>query len=194
MAATATTTPSDPRQCTGAKLAGDQLTEPHTAPLSEFNRYSSSKDGYDKICRVCWATYERTRKARKAEAAGEPVPMPKRAYRVKGDGTLQPVAPAEPASGPATVSVSGLQEPPKYADPLAVKAARGKAPGYTTEEINGTIYALPEGPEAVASAEGQVALEACNQARAAERRRRDAERKREERARKKAEATGATQA
>ena len=52
--------------------------------------------------------------------------------------------------------------------------------------IGGVIFALPEAPEAVGSAQGQVALAACNEARATERRRIDRDRKREERARKKA--------
>jgi hypothetical protein len=170
----------------GAKLAGEQLTPPHVAALAEFNRYSASKDGYDKVCRVCWSLYEKTRRARKAAEAGEPAPaaMPARSYRVKPDGTgLEAVAPEPP---PSTVVARGIKQPPKYADQLAHRAARGKAPGYTTETIGGIIYALPEAPEAVGSPEGQVALQACNDARATERRRRDAERKREQRAAAKA--------
>jgi hypothetical protein len=160
------------------------------AALAEFNRYSASKDGYDKICRVCWGTYEKTRRARKAEAAGEPAPEPK----AKRSRKAAVPAPEPEQLPPSTVVASGIKSPPQYADELAVAAGRGRAKGYTTETIGGLIYALPEAPEAVGSPEGQAALARCNEARATERRRRDAERKREERARKKASADEAAQA
>lgn len=192
MAATAPTTPTSPRQCVGAKLAGEQLTPPHEAALSEFNRYKASPDGYDKICRVCWSTYEKTRRARKAAAAEQAERAPGVAQAA--EEARRHEAAAKTARQPATLIASGAKAPREYADQLALQAARGKAPGYATEEIGGVIYALPEAPEVVGTPEGQAALAACNGARATERRRREAERKREERARKKKAAAEAAQA
>jgi hypothetical protein len=76
----------------------------------------------------------------------------------------------------------------RFHDALARQADARKAPGYTTELVGNTIYAMPEGVDVLGTPEGQAALEALNTARANERRRRNTEAKRASRAAAKAKA------
>ena len=184
---------------------------PHelAATLEFFNSNRGSKDGLSTRCRDCGNRYSRAWSA--AKKAGERfsvrahVPLvvvlaePARPPQLEAleDAMIdEAIATSEAAAEriraeerPATLHVVGSSKPsPQYANELAVRAGRKRAKGYTTEVVGGLIYALPESPAAIASEEGQAALELVNEARAADRRRRDAERKRASRAAAKAAA------
>jgi hypothetical protein len=178
---------------TTPQAPGAYRQEPHEVPadLEHYTSNKGSKDGLSTRCKPCGNAYGKAWAAakRKGEAfstrqlKAETQTAPERAAAV---AELQMERAA--AAPPPTLAVAGVAAPTVYHDELAVRAARGKAAGYVTEEVNGIVFALPSGNGAVNSEEGQAALEALNNARATERRRRDAERKRAERAAAKARA------
>jgi hypothetical protein len=180
------------KRCPGFAPDG---TLPHEVPadLEHFNSNKGSKDGLATRCKPCGNKYGKAWTAAKKAGeqfsvkanvplvvalAGEPEAMPTRSYATTEDGA---------AIDPATLSVAAVKAGPEYHDDLAVRAARGRAEGYTTEEIDGVIYALPINGSAE-TPEGQAALEAINAATVAARRKRDRDRKREQRAAAKAAA------
>ena len=106
------------RRCIGSVRFG---IEPHDAPVEDFPRQPSQKDGLGRMCKVHWNEYTaglaRDAKARKAAEAPEP--------------TLEPGHPApEPADGsaaePAETDSPTEPEParkPKRPRPAASRAA-----------------------------------------------------------------------
>lgn len=193
------------KRCPGFAPGGQPAHElPATA--EHFGSNAGNRDGLSSRCRACSSAYSTAWAA--AKKKGEQFSVKAPGLR---DGHGRPVA-AETAEDwatehratggahygitgpgsssrtecplcqpPAQLVVSEGQPTATYADPLAVKAHRGKAKGYSAELVDGVWYALPDG-SAAGTAEGQLALEAVNLARAAARRKADAERKRRERA------------
>lgn len=148
----------------------------HDLPATgeHFSANKSLKDGLAVRCRTCDNTYGKAWLA--AKKAGLK-------FSAK-DGGASPVLVAE-ATGTAIV------DQPRYfggTGSMAERAAHGNLPGYTTEVVDGTVYALPDGSVA-STPEGQAALQLVNDARAAARRKRDAERQRARRAAAKEAAT-----
>lgn len=88
-------------------------------------------------------------------------------------------------SCPTCIAARAVTAPAK---PRPSEQAMAEARGWTIEVVAGVEYRVPTDTDTVATPEGQAALEAVNEAQAAERRRRDAERKRNERAAAKAKA------
>ena len=112
-------------------------------------------------------------------AAAQAAPAQAARPSLTADGKVVPLrraqaAPAAPAApvAPAT----------RYADPLAERADKRQAKGYTTELVGTVIYALPEDVDVMGTPEGQAALEAVNTARANLRRQRNTDAKRASRA------------
>src|SRR3954463_351637 len=62
-----------PRRCTGSRRCG---IEPHDAPVADFPRQPSQKDGLGRMCKTHWNEYTaglaRDAKARKAAEAAQP--------------------------------------------------------------------------------------------------------------------------
>jgi hypothetical protein len=179
------TTPPEP---------GEYRQAPHevAANLEHFASNRGNKDGLATRCKPCGNAYGKAWAAAKRKGEAFSTRQPKaEPIAVTVPDISDPSIPDEELAmkaPPPTLAVAGVAAPTVYHDDLAVRAARGKAHGYVTEEVNGVVYALPSGNGAVRSDEGQAALEALNDARATERRRRDAERKRAERAAAKARA------
>ena len=64
-----TKTTTGPRRCTGSARFG---IEPHEAPVTEFPRQPSRKDGLGAMCTEHWRAYVKgLREARSAAMAGE---------------------------------------------------------------------------------------------------------------------------
>lgn len=157
-----------------------------------FSANKSLRDGLAVRCRRCDGAYGKAwlaakKEGRKFSARLEPLQEP-------ATGGPAPATPPEPAGFPVSAArglraaagaLAGRPTPTMYHDQLAVRAERGRAPGYTAETVGGVIYALPDGATA-STPDGQAALQVVNEARSTERKRRDAERKRTERAAKKA--------
>lgn len=212
---TATAPAQGTKRCPGIaslELAAHEL----AGTLENFSANKSLPDGLAVRCRVHDQLYGKAwNAAKKAGAkfsgkAGAPVPqaalealgyssgMPQQQV-VHPDGSPVFMATAEQraereAVAPATVHVSPLRGTPQYASELAMRADRGRAKGYSTEQVGSLIYALPEDAGVLGTPEGQAALELVNEARKAERRRADAERKRNERAAKRAREQAAASA
>jgi hypothetical protein len=76
------------RRCSGSARFG---IEAHDAPVEEFPRQPSQKDGLGRMCKVHWNQYTRglarEAKARKAAAASDAAPAP------EPDVTMEPAAP-----------------------------------------------------------------------------------------------------
>jgi len=133
---TRTTTQVELRRCTGSARSG---IEPHEAPVEDFPKQPSQKDGLGRMCTEHWKAYVKgLRKdalARKAAAPGDDASTaPKASRRTK----------------PATMA-----KPPANADEAA-----------TAEALIAEVDALP-GPEAVkrvGEADVQAALETAAQA------------------------------
>jgi hypothetical protein len=92
------------RRCIGSARFG---IEPHDAPVDDFPKQPSQKDGLGRMCTTHWNAYTaglaRDAKARKAaaETAADPEPTPapaKRERKPKPSADVEPVAAeAEPA-------------------------------------------------------------------------------------------------
>jgi hypothetical protein len=191
------------KRCPGFAPDG---TLPHEVPadLEHFNSNRGSKDGLATRCKPCGNKYGKAWAAAKAKGesfsvkanvplvavlAEEPVPDPD---PVAEREALEREAIDEPRAGePSTLNVASVKSGPTYHDDLAVRAARGKAPGYQPEEVDGVIYALPVNGTATDTGEGQAALAAVNAARDEARRKRQREAKRTQRANAKAKAAQA---
>jgi hypothetical protein len=95
---------ADLRRCIGSTRFG---IEPHDAPVEDFPKQPSQKDGLGRMCKLHWNQYTaglaRDAKARKAAAAAEA-----EAATATGDATMpepvQPKASRAKANEPAAVS------------------------------------------------------------------------------------------
>lgn len=170
------------KRCPGFDPQGESAyrQEPHELPadLEHFHSSKGNRDGLSSRCKACGLAYSKAWSAAKKAGGG----LSLRAERKAG-------ATAPAASYPRPTLVAPAPQPvlESYADPLARAAREGTAPGYTAELVDGVYYALPDGG-AAETEQGQVALQAVNEARKAARRKADAERKRRERAAAKAAA------
>lgn len=152
----ATTAPATTKTCPGVKASGpaDPLhRDPHTAPADEatFGKNAARPDGLGRVCKVCWPIYT---KFLKTKAAGTTV-------TTEVDTTL-----------------AAISEPLAITDHDLVAAYDGK-PGWSTEVVGTTRYAVPTESDTTGTDDGQAALSTWKKAR-------DAQRKREERAAAKA--------
>jgi hypothetical protein len=195
----ASTAPApETKRCPGFAPGGQP---PHelAATRENFASNAANRGGLATRCKSCGGAYgkawsEAKKRGEKFSVranvplvvalAGEPEDPITAANLDALEALTQPEAPAITPGQLATLHVK-VPSTPQYADELAMRTGRGKVPGYTIEQVGGLIYALPTSSAAVASEEGQAALELINSARATERRKRDADRKRAERAAKK---------
>src|SRR5438552_14630191 len=108
-----TTTMAELRRCIGSERFGIQ---PHDAPIEDFPRQPSQKDGVGKMCKVHWNQYTaglaRDAKARKAAEASVAVTE-------------------EPDAGTAEASVTAV--PDEAAKPTPKRRRRAKAASATTD-------------------------------------------------------------
>lgn len=174
------------------------------ADLGNFNSNKGSKDGLSSRCRTCGNAYgkawaARARAIAKADAidpgleggivrdrALDEARRPIETYAASNGATPAPQQLTHPDGSPVFTGRADQVAEREAAAPPALEVAQGLArPGWTVEAVGGNVYDVPTSSEAVATPEGQQALETVNAAIAAERRRRDAERKRNERAAKK---------
>lgn len=174
------------KRCPGFAPGG---IEPHELAATSENFVSNAgnkKDGLATRCRTCGNLYSKAwsaaKKAGTTFSARRPHPLSLRHPGGEPVFTASAAQVAERETPPATLVVSPGKGTPQYADELAMRADRSKAPGYDTTTVGALIYAVPTSAAAVASEEGQAALERLNAAKAADRRKRDADRKRAERA------------
>lgn len=142
--------PAGQKRCPGYTSEDKSYSQAeHLVPADRehFHANKGSKDGLWSQCKPCANAYQHDWLARKAKAAGKPAPQT-RAAKQEARAKLAAV--------------------PTYADELAerIATAKPKVKGWTTEKVNGTIFALPTDKDTVGSPEGQAALEAVNAARA----------------------------
>lgn len=94
------------RQCIGSARFG---IEPHEAPIEDFPRQPSQKDGLGRMCREHWREYtsglSRDAKARKAAEAGD-APA---AAGEEGPSQAKPVPARKPRPEAAPTTESGSQ-------------------------------------------------------------------------------------
>lgn len=196
------------KRCPGFEPTGQA---PHELPadLENFNANAGSKDGLSTRCRVCGNLYgkawaQRQRAVAKADAlepgierdlaldAAYAILPSKRAPQLTSKGREALVnAGADPAAVAAATSAEDVAEVhDAYQAGLVANTPRerfvaeqAQQPGWTTTTVAGAAYAIPQDPEAVATPEGQEALEVVGAAK----RKVGADRKRAERAAKKAQ-------
>lgn len=180
------------KRCPG--FTGEGYTQPaHDVPADaeHFGKHSGAKDGLQTYCRPCDRAYQKAWRERKARGSSTVVETVAESPSERRE--------PDPPAPPSELAVSGVVPATRYHDELARNVARSKGKGqyhgWVTEEIDGTVYAVPSSNGAVGSRQGQEALEAVHEATQAARRKRDADRKRRERAAKKErEAAAAAQA
>jgi len=108
------------RRCIGSARFG---IEPHEAPVEEFPRQPSQKDGLGRMCKTHWNQYTaglaRDAKARKAAAAPEPtVGSEGQAAEPSVASEGEPATPPE-ADGPTDASTVTESPAPKRTRPRA---------------------------------------------------------------------------
>jgi hypothetical protein len=112
-----TTTMAEMRRCIGSERFG---IEPHDAPVAEFPKQPSQKDGLGRMCKTHWNVYTaglaRDAKARKAAASVTSVAVTEEAET------------AEPSVADPAVTVE-----PATLEPAAKRPRRAKAGSATTE-------------------------------------------------------------